>query len=92
MVNQRGLNYLTLTVVGWIDIFSRKKYRDLVIESLQYCMDHKGLHVNGYVIMTNHIHLVVSASGKQTLSEVIGNFKSYIATSILIMVRGKIKP
>jgi len=26
VINQRGLNYLTLTVVGWIDIFSRKKY------------------------------------------------------------------
>jgi len=83
VIDQRGLNYLTLTVVGWIDIFSRKKYRNLVIESLKYCINHKGLHVHGYVIMTNHIHLVVSASGKQTLSEVIGNFKSFIATSIL---------
>jgi putative transposase len=83
VINQRGLNYLTLTVVGWIDIFSRKKYRDLVIDSLQYCIDQKGLHVHGYVILTNHIHLVVSASGKQTLSEVIGNFKLFTATSIL---------
>ena len=62
--NQRGLNYLTLTVEGWIDIFSRKKYRDLVIKSLQYCIDEKGLQVHGYVIRTNHIHVVVSASGK----------------------------
>lgn len=81
--NQRGLNYLILTVVGWIDIFSRKKYRDLVIESLQFFFAKKGLHVHGYVIMTNHIHLVVSATGEQNLSEVIGNFKSFIATSIL---------
>jgi hypothetical protein len=33
--------------------------------------------------MTNHIHLVAKATGEQTLSEVIGNFKSFIATSIL---------
>ncbi|MFK8006235.1 MAG: transposase [Saprospiraceae bacterium] len=47
---------------------------NLVIKSLQYCINHKGLHVYGYVIMTNHIHLVVSASGKQTLSEVVFYF------------------
>lgn len=81
--NQRGLIYLTLTVVGCIDIFSRKKYRDLVIESLQFCIDKKGLHVHGYVIMTNHIHLMAKATGEQTLSEVIGNLKLFMATSIL---------
>ena len=83
ILDQRGLNYLTLTVVGWIDIFSRKKYRDLIIDSLKYCQENKGLHVHGYVIMTNHIHLVVRASGEQTLSEVIKDFKSFTATSIL---------
>lgn len=83
IIDQRGLNYLTLTVVGWIDIFSRKKYRDLIIDSLKYCQANKGLHIYGYVIMTNHIHLVVSADGQQTLSEVLGDFKSFSATSIL---------
>ncbi|MFT6321666.1 MAG: hypothetical protein ACJAT4_002596, partial [Granulosicoccus sp.] len=34
IIDQHGLNYLTLTIVGWIDIFSRKKYRDIIIESL----------------------------------------------------------
>ena len=46
---QQGLNYLTLTVVGWIDIFSRKRYRDIILESLRYCREHKGLHVVGWV-------------------------------------------
>ncbi|MFK7775412.1 MAG: transposase [Saprospiraceae bacterium] len=81
--DQRGLNFLTLTVVGWIDIFSRKKYRDLMIDSLKFCQKKKGLNIYGYVIMTNHIHLIASAEGEQTLSEVLGNFKSFTATSIM---------
>lgn len=44
---QQGLNYLTLTVVGWIDIFSRQRYRDIILESLRYCRENKGLHVVG---------------------------------------------
>ena len=39
--DQRGLNYLTLTVVGWIDIFSRKKYRDIIIDSIKFCIAQK---------------------------------------------------
>jgi hypothetical protein len=30
---QHGLNYVTLTVVGWIDVFTRQRYRDIVIET-----------------------------------------------------------
>ena len=47
ILDQTGLNYLTLTVIGWIDIFSRKRYRDIILESLLYCREHKGLHVVG---------------------------------------------
>ena len=83
ILDQRGLNFLTLSVVGWIDIFARKKYRDLAIDCLRFCQKEKGLHVHGYVIMTNHIHLVVRADGRQPLSEVIGDFKSYMATTIM---------
>ncbi len=56
---QQGLNYLTLTTMGWIDIFSRRRYRDIIIDSLQYCRENKGLHVVGWVIMSNHLHLIV---------------------------------
>ena len=81
--DQEGLYFLTLTVVGWIDIFSRKKFRDIIIESLKFCKANKGLRIYGYVIMTNHIHLIVSAEGKDSLSDVIGDFKSFTATTIL---------
>ena len=80
--DQQGLNYLTLTVVGWIDIFSRKRYRDIIIESLRYCREHKGLHVVGWVIMTNHIHLIVFTETLE-LSHVLRDFKKFTAFKIL---------
>ncbi len=79
---QHGLNYITLTVVGWIDIFTRQRYRDIVIESLRYCQQHKGLHIVGYVIMSNHIHMVVYTEG-YALSDVLRDFKKFTATQIL---------
>ena len=51
--------FLTFQVVGWADVFSRKVYRDLILENLTYCRNEKGLYLFSYVIMTNHLHLVV---------------------------------
>ena len=79
---QQGLNYLTMTVVGWIDIFSRKRYRDIILESLSYCREHKGLHVVGWVIMTNHLHLIVFTE-TLNLSDVLRYFKKFTANKIL---------
>jgi len=44
-----------------IDVFSGKEYRDLVLESLRYCQQNKGMLLHGWYIMSNHIHLAVSA-------------------------------
>lgn len=46
VLEQHGLNFLTLTVVDWIDVFIRKQYKDLIIESLKYCQQNKGLLID----------------------------------------------
>ena len=51
--DQRAIYYLTFTVCGWIDIFTRQSYRDILIESFKYCQQKKGLHLHAYVIMSN---------------------------------------
>jgi len=33
--NQQAVYFLTFTVVGWIDIFTRQAYRDIVIDSFK---------------------------------------------------------
>ena len=56
--DQFGYYFLTLTVVYWIDIFSRSQYRDVIVDSLNYCVKEKHLELNAWVIMSNHVHLV----------------------------------
>jgi hypothetical protein len=46
-------HFITATVVDWIDVFTRKTYRDTVIEFLDYCIEHKGMVLYGYVIRSN---------------------------------------
>lgn len=81
-------HFITATVVDWIDVFSRKVYRDEVIKCFDYCIKNKGMIVYGYVIMSNHIHMVVqSKDGK--LSDLLRDFKKYTATSILNKIQNE---
>lgn len=84
--NQQGVYFITCTVIQWIDVFSRKEYADIVVDSLKYCQQHKGLQILGWVIMTNHIHLILSCSDGHALSDILRDFKKYTATQIVIAI------
>jgi REP element-mobilizing transposase RayT len=87
ILDQKGLNYLTITTVGWIDVFTRQRYRDIIIDSLKYCQEKKGLRVCGYVIMSNHIHIIAYTEGNNDLSDVIRDFKKFTANGILKSIK-----
>ena len=83
--NQHSLHYITLQVVYWVDIFTRKTYRDIIIESLQYCQQEKRLEIYAFVIMSNHIHLVVK-SEKLYLSDILRDFKKFTSKNIITAI------
>ena len=74
--------FLTFTVVDWVDVFTRKIYRDIIIDSFKYCRINKGLKVGGYIIMPNHIHCILSAV-KENLPDIIRDLKRHTASTIL---------
>ena len=75
--------FITCTIVQWIDIFTRSAYADMVVSSLKYCLQHKGLQIYGWVIMSNHIHLIVSCKEGFNLSDTLRDFKKYTAAQIV---------
>ena len=81
--NQNGLHFITITTVGWVDIFTRLSYRNIVIDSLRFCQKKKGLVLNAYVIMSNHIHLIAYAKEDYELSAIIRDFKRHTANTII---------
>lgn len=81
--NQNIPYFLTWTIVDWIDIFTRQRYREIIIESLKYCVARKGLVLHAYVIMSNHMHLIVNASQGFALSDIIRDCKKYTSKTII---------
>ena len=80
--DQEKAHFITTTVVDWIDVFARKSHKDVVIDCLAFCVGNKGMLLYGYVIMSNHIHLIIqSKDGK--LSDLIRDFKKFTAKKVL---------
>jgi REP element-mobilizing transposase RayT len=63
-------------------MFTRKVYRDWVIESMDYCIKNKGMLLYGYVIMSNHINMIIE-SNQGNLSDLKRDFKKFTAKTIL---------
>lgn len=70
-------------MVKWIPIFTRKPYFEVLIDSLQFCRQHKGLKIYAYVILDNHLHLVV---GGDRLTDILRDFKSYTAKRVIALL------
>jgi REP element-mobilizing transposase RayT len=80
--DQYAPHFLTFTVQGWVDVFTRKDYRDILLDSFTYCQKHKGLLIGGYVIMSNHVHVIwTSPDGR--LSDIVRDFKTHTSKTIL---------
>jgi putative transposase len=49
-VSADELYFVTLTVVDWIGIFTRRQYNDFIIENLIFYQQHKKQNIYAYVI------------------------------------------
>ena len=63
-------------------IHQPRTYIDIVAESLNYCINHTGLTVFGYIIMSNHIHLIIQAK-QNNLSDMLRDLKKYTSQRII---------
>ena len=75
--------FITITTVGWIDIFTRLNQKQAIVDALHYCQINKGLEIYAYCIMHSHIHMLCKATDGFVLSNVMRDFKKYTAKMIV---------
>ena len=75
--------FVTDTVVDWVDIFTRPLYKHIIIDSLSYCQKEKGLLIYAWVLMTNHLHMIVGRNGENKVSDIMRDFKKFTSKEII---------
>ncbi len=88
--NKEGVHFVTFAVVDWVDVFTRQMYCDIVVESLRYCQNEKGLLLHAWCIMSNHIHLAISATNNNP-SDILRDFKKFTAKKIIEAIKNNPK-
>lgn len=82
ITDQAATYFVSFAVVGWVDVFTRKEYRDVIIDSLKHCQENKGLVIYAWCIMSNHLHLIIS-SKESNVSDVLGDFKKFTSKKLI---------
>lgn len=83
-------HFITMTIVDWVDLFTRPVYKDIIIDSLNHCIENKGLILFGYCIMPSHVHIIAS-SNNVPLNEIIKDFKKFTSKSFVSAIKNDIE-
>ena len=84
-------HFLTFSVVEWIDALTRNEYKDIIVESLKHCIENKGLLLNAWIIMSNHVHLIGSAKIDFTISDILRDLKKFTSKQIFNAIKASPK-
>ena len=83
-----GMYFVTFTVVEWVDVFTRDDYRLILVDSLKHCQTEKGLIIHAWVLMSNHLHLIISRKEDgESLSDIVRDFKKFTSSKIIKSIR-----
>ena len=75
--------FITITAVGWIDIFTRLNQKHVITIALKHCQEHKGLEIYAYCLMSSHLHLLCKGTGGFILSDIMRDFKKFTSKKII---------
>ena len=75
--------FYTATILNWKHLLKPDKYKDIIISSLSFLVIEKRIQVFGFVIMSNHIHLIWRMMNDSTPSNVQQSFMKFTAQMMI---------
>ena len=83
--DQNKLYFISFATVNWIDVLTRPVYKDIIVKSILYCIENKGLEVYAWCIMTNHVHMIIGTT-KNKMEFIIRDLKRHSSKEILTTI------
>jgi REP element-mobilizing transposase RayT len=74
--------FITTSTHLWVPILFNENLFQIILNSLKYCRENKGLRLHGYVIMINHVHAIISHDSYDQIPNIVRDFKRHTATEI----------
>ena len=80
----RGMYFVTMATVGWVDLFTRFELKHIIIDSLRHCQKEKGLVIHAWCLMPGHLHLIISS--ENNLSGILRDFKKFTSKELIATI------
>lgn len=78
-----GAFFITFTCIQWLPLIEKVNGYDIVYKWFDH-LKTSGHFINGYVIMPNHVHVVISFTETlQSINTIVGNGKRFMAYEII---------
>ena len=78
-----GTFFVTFTCYQWVHLIDKAAGYDIVYNWFDH-LKSKGHYINGYVIMPNHVHALISfVNTGQNINTIVGNGKRFMAYSLV---------
>ena len=83
-INEKsGIYFITITCYRWLSLIELTNSYDLVYKWFDY-LKKQGHDMNGYVIMPNHLHALITFSDTgKSINKIIGNAKRFMAYELV---------
>ena len=81
--NQAFAYFVTTTLSRFAKLFNQNRYADILIRNLNFYRGKLEFKLLAFVIMPDHIHLIIQPSLKGNISEIVRDFKKYTAKEII---------
>lgn len=76
--------FVTIVAINWVDLFTRREQRMVLVDALNFCVEKKGLEINSYCIMPSHVHMICRVSDDSVpLANVMRDFKKFTSKKII---------
>ena len=75
--------YITTVVYGRLPIFTRPSFIIPLLDSLNYYRHKQEFQLLGYVIMPDHVHLVLWPFGQASISQIMRDYKKFTSRRII---------
>ncbi len=81
-----GIYFITAPTIEWIQLFDKRVYTQIVLDSLVFLRLQKFMKLFAFVLMPSHLHAIVKPEGIR-IDELLQKFGSYAAHQILRQLR-----
>jgi putative transposase len=81
--------FVTITCLEWKHILMEDRFKDIIIDSPSFFSEGKAVTIYGFVIMSNHFHLIWQMLGDNKREDVQRDFLKFTGQQILKHLRNE---